>query len=100
MLRTHLQQLAEANARLDPLIELLPSSPAQKPEPPGNWRAGILALFARVQQQDSLIASLVAGTQPNGRGAAAASEGFRSTHEEIRALLGELNNLEVGSEKK
>jgi hypothetical protein len=100
MLRTHLQQLAEANAGLDPLIELLPSSRAQKPEAPGNWRAGILALFARVQQQDSLIASLVAGTQPNGRDAAAASEGFRSTQEEIRALLGELNNLEFGSEKK
>jgi hypothetical protein len=62
MLRSHLQQLADANAGLDPLIELLPDSREQKPEVPGDWRTGILALFAEVQQQDSLVASLVAGT--------------------------------------
>jgi hypothetical protein len=100
MLRRHLQQLAEANAGLDPLIELLPGSRVQKPDVPGNWRASILALFAHVQQQDSLVASLVAGTQANGQDVAAASEKLRSTHEAIGGLLGELNNLEVGSEKK
>src|ERR1700733_14863409 len=44
MLRTHLQHLAHANAGLDPLIELLPGSRAQKPEMPGNSRTSILAL--------------------------------------------------------
>jgi hypothetical protein len=100
MLRTHLRQLAEANAGLDPLIELLPSPRAQRPDLPGNWRTSILALFAQVQQQDSLVASLVAGTQANGQDVAAASERLQSTHEAIGGLLGRLNNLEVGSEKK
>jgi len=100
MLRTHLQKLANANAGLDPLIELLPGSRAQKPEVPGNWRAGILALFAQVQQQDSLVASLVAGSQANGQDAAAASGSLRSVHQAIDALLAGLDNLEVGSQRK
>jgi hypothetical protein len=100
MLRSHLQQLAEANAGLDPLIELLPGSRAQRTALAGNWRTSILALFAQVQQQDSLVASLVAGTQANGQDVAVASEKLRSTHEAIGGLLGGLNNLEVGSEKK
>jgi hypothetical protein len=100
MLRTHLQQLAEANAGLDPLIELLPGSRVQKPDVPGDWRAGILALFAQVQRQDSLVASLIVGTQANGRDTAAASASLRSAHEAIGALLTGLNNLEVDREKK
>jgi hypothetical protein len=104
MLRTHLQQLADANAGLDRLIELLPGSRAQKPDVPGDWRTRILALFAQVQQQDSLVASLVAGTvagnQANGQDAAAASGSLRSVHQAIDALLAGLNNLEVGREKK
>jgi hypothetical protein len=100
MLRTHLQQLADANAGLDPLIGLLPGSRAQKPDVPGDWRTGILALFAQVQQQDSLVASLVAGTQANGQDAAAASGSLRSVHQAIDALLAGLDNLEVGSQRK
>jgi hypothetical protein len=100
MLRTHLQQLADANGELDPLIELLPSSRAQKLDVPGNWRTSILALFAQVQQQDSLVARLVPGTQANGQDAAAASESFRSAHQAIGALLGGLNNLEVGHARR
>ena len=100
MLRTHLQQLADASAGLDQLMELLPSSRAQKPEVPGDWRARILALFAQVQQQDSLVASLVVGTQANGQDAAAASGSFRSVHQAIDALLAGLDNLEVGSQRK
>jgi hypothetical protein len=96
MLRTHLQQLADANAGLEPLIELLPSSRAQRPDVSGNWRTAILALFDRVQQQDSLVANLVVGAQTNGQDAAAASGSLRSTHEAIGALLDGLNNLEVG----
>jgi hypothetical protein len=100
MLRTHLQQLADANAGLDALMALLPSSRAQKPDVPGDWRTGILALFAQVQQQDSLVASLVAGTQANGQDAAAASGRLGSVHQAIDALLAGLNNLEVGSQRK
>jgi hypothetical protein len=100
MLRTHLQELADANAGLNPLIELLPASPAQKPAVSGDWRTNILALFAQVQQQDSLVASLVAGTQANGQDAAAASGSLRSVHHAIDALLAGLDNLEVGSQRK
>jgi hypothetical protein len=100
MLRTHLQKLADANAGLRPLIELLPSSRPQKPDVPGNWHTSILALFSQVQQQDSLVASLVAGTQANGQDAAAASGSLRSVHQAIDALLAGLDNLEVGSQRK
>ena len=100
MLRTHLQQLADANAELDPLIELLPGSRAQGTAVPGDWRTGILALFAQVQRQDSLVASLVAGTQANGQDAAAASGSLRSVHQAIAAVLAGLDNLEVGSQRK
>jgi len=100
MLRTHLQQLADANAGLDPLIELLPRSRAQRPDAPENWRTSILALFAQVQQQDSLVASLVAGTQANGQDAAAASRSLRSVHQAIDTLLAGLDNLEVGNQRK
>jgi hypothetical protein len=100
MLRTHLQQLAGANAGLDPLIELLPSSRAPKPDVPGNWRTSILTLFAQVQQQDSLVASLVAGTQANGQDVAAASASLRSAYKTIGVLLAGLNNLEVGNQRK
>jgi len=100
MLRAHLQQLGAANAELDLLIGLLPSSSAQHPEVPGSWRASILALFAQVQRQDSLVVSLIVGTQANGIGTAAASASLRSAHEAIGALLTGLNNLEVDREKK
>jgi hypothetical protein len=67
---------------------------------PEDWRTSLLALFAEVQQQDSLVASLVAGTQANGQDAAAASGSLRSVHEAIDALLAALDNLEVGSQRK
>jgi hypothetical protein len=100
MLRTHLRQLADANAGLDPLIELLPGSRTQKLDVPGDWRTSILALFAQIQQQDSLVASLVAGSQANGQDAATASGSLRSVHQAIGALLAGLDNLEVGRPRK
>jgi hypothetical protein len=100
MLRTHLQELADANAGLDPLIELLPDSRVQRPDVLGNWRTNIVTLFARVQQQDSLVASLVAGNQANGLDAATASANLRSVHQAIGALLAGLNNSEVGRQRK
>ncbi len=100
MLRTHLKQLGAANVELDSLIELLPSSPALHPDVPGTWRARVLALFAKVQKQDSLVASLVVAAQTNDKDGPAASDSFRSTHEAIGALLSGLNNVEVGRERK
>ena len=100
MLRAHLQQVGAANADLDLLIGLLPSSSVQHHDVPGSWRASILALFALVQRQDSLVASLIVGTQANGRDTAAASASLRSAHEAIGALLMGLNSLEVNREKK
>jgi hypothetical protein len=100
MLRAHLKQLGDANAELDPLIEILPGSRAQKLDVPGSWRASILALFAQVQQQDSLVASLVAGAQANGQDVAAASGSLRSVHQAIGALLAGLDNLGVGNQRK
>jgi hypothetical protein len=79
---------------------LLPGSRVQRPDVPGNWLTNILTLFAQVQQQDSLVASLVVGTQANGKDAAAASASLRSVHQIIGALLARLNNLEVGSQRK
>jgi hypothetical protein len=100
MLRTHLKQLGAANVELDSLIELLPISPALHPDVPGSWRARVLALFAQVQKQDSLVASLVVAAQTNDKDGPAASDSFRSTHEAIGALLSGLNNVEVGRERK
>jgi len=83
----HLQKVGEENARLDSLIELLPRSRSQRTEVPADWRALVLALFAQVQRQDSLVASLIAGTRSNGQDARAASESFRSA---VAALLNDL----------
>ncbi len=90
MLRAHLLQLGAAK----------PSSSAQHPDVPGSWRASILALFAEVQRQDSLVASLIVGTQANGRDTAAASASLQSAHEAIGALLTGLNSLGGDREKK
>jgi hypothetical protein len=90
MVRVHLQKVGEENVRLDPLIELLPRSHSRKTEVPADWRTFALALFAQVQRQDSLVASLIAGTRSNGQDARAASESFRSAHETVAALLNDL----------
>jgi len=92
MVRVHLQKVGEENARLDPLIELLPRSRSPRTEVPADWRALVLALFAQVQKQNSLVASLIAGTRSNGQDARAASESFRSAHEAVAALLDDLKN--------
>jgi hypothetical protein len=85
MLRSHLQQLAAANATLNDLVGLLPA--AQSPRT--DSRNSIAALFDLVQRQDSLVAALVAGTQTNDT-IVTASGGFRSVHEAISRLAAAL----------
>jgi hypothetical protein len=89
MLSGHLEQLAAANAALNGLLDLLPASPPSRTEIPAGWRPGIASLFDFVQQQDSLIAAMVAGTQ-NNYSLAAASSRLHAAHEAIARLAGEL----------
>jgi hypothetical protein len=87
MLRAHLRELGSATSRLEPLLDLLPASSAAEPIRPSGWRAGILALFAAVQQQDHLVASLVAVSHSNRPDRATSSDDLRSTHRAIALLL-------------
>jgi hypothetical protein len=93
MLRAHLRELSRANDQLAPLLALVPGSIPAPPAPPANWRAGVLALFAAVQQQDRLVSSLVAGSRTNSQNLATASANIWTAHETIRALLGDLRDL-------
>jgi hypothetical protein len=94
MLTTHLQQLGQANEELTPLIDLLPKAPVSRLSVPAEWRDRILALFAEVERQDSLVASLIAGAQQNGRDGTTVSKSLRASHETIRGLLIGLKTLQ------
>jgi hypothetical protein len=85
MLRSHLQQLAAANATLNGLIDFLPPTQSLR----ADTRTGVAALFDLVQRQDSLVAALVAGTQTRDT-VVAASDSFRSVHDAITRLTAAL----------
>jgi hypothetical protein len=89
MLRGDLEQLVVANATLNGLLDLLPPSRPPRAESPAGWHPGVSALFDLVQQQDSLVAAMVAGTQ-NNYTLATASDRLRAAHEAIARLAGEL----------
>lgn len=93
MLRSHLHQLSRASSGLDPLLELLPSSDTAVPVVPSDWRARIRSLFAVVQRQDRLTASLVVGSETQGQNIATVSAEFLSAHQAISALLAGLKDL-------
>ncbi len=95
MLRAHLQKLGDANASLNPLIAILPESRTRNLEAPSDWRPAILALFTLVQEQDTVVASLLVGTQSSGTSVEAASERLRSTHAAIASLLNRLQDLDI-----
>jgi hypothetical protein len=90
MVQAHVQQLRSANGELDQLMELLPASQVRDTDPTGSWRAAIVGLFNAVQQQDSLVAALIVGTQANGLDARSASQNLRTVNHTIHALLGGL----------
>ena len=93
MLQTHLQAVGQANADVDSLLKLLPHS-ADAPEvAPVDLRTGILLLFRQVQQQDSLVAKLVAGTPAGGDNLASASQKLRVSHRAVQELTTRLRDL-------
>ena len=93
MLQTHLQAVGQANADVDSLLKLLPHS-ADAPEvAPVDLRTGILLLFRQVQEQDSLVAKLVAGTPAGGDNLASASQKLRVSHRAVQELTTRLRDL-------
>jgi hypothetical protein len=93
MLHAHLQAVGQANAGLDPLLELLPISAPLTPAAPLSWRIGVLSLFAQIQQQDDLVTSLVVGTQKVNQDLVSASANLRSIHQNIPSLLSSIAQL-------
>jgi hypothetical protein len=92
MLRAHMEKVAEAMDELKSLSELLPSTPITKIDVPGEWNAAALSLFEQVQEQDSTIAALIAGSN-NARAKQAVFTSFRSTYNNIGDLLAHLKSV-------
>ena len=93
MLRIHLEAVGQANADLDSLLKLLPGSPVSASPAATNLRSGILRLFGDVQEQDSLIAKLVAGAPAGGEDLATASGQLRNSHRGVQILSVSLRDL-------
>jgi hypothetical protein len=93
MLRTHLEELGQANADVDPLLTFLPGSQDKSLPAPADLQSGIISLFNQVQEQDSLVAKIVAGTPPNGGDLPAAAEEFSLSHRAIKELADSLRGF-------
>ena len=93
MLQTHLQAVGQANADVDSLLKLLPHSTDAREVAPVDLRTGILLLFRQVQEQDSLVAKLVAGTPEAGDDLASASKKLRASHRAVQELTTRLRDL-------
>lgn len=93
MLQTHLQAVGQANADVDSLVKLLPHSSDAPDVAPADLRTGILLLFRQVQEQDSLVAKLVAGTPAAGDDLASASKKLRASHRAVQELTTRLRDL-------
>jgi hypothetical protein len=99
MLRERLKQLAAANATPNGLMDLLPASRFPRAETPIGWRPAVAFLFDFVQQQDSLVDAMAAGTQ-NNYSLAIASDRLRSTRGAVARLAGELRPADLGIEPR
>jgi hypothetical protein len=86
MLRVHLRGAGQANADLESLLKLLPSSAEATPLNPSDLRSGIMLLFRNAQEQDSLTAKLVASTPAAGEDLSTASRKLRDAHRAIQFL--------------
>jgi hypothetical protein len=93
MLETHLQAVGQGNADVDSLLKLLPHSSDAPGVAPADLRTGILLLFRQVQEQDSLVAKLVAGTPAAGDDLASASQKLRASHRAVQELTTRLRDL-------
>jgi hypothetical protein len=89
MVHAHIEQILAENSKLDGILDLLSPAERQQAPTPANSRAGVAALFELVQQQDSLVAALVAGTR-TPETVATASDKFRNVHGAIARLAGEI----------
>ena len=96
MFRTHLEAVGRSNADLDSLLKLLPNSAELQPPSVSDLRSGIMLLFRNVQEQDSLVAKLVAGTSTGGDDLATASQKFLNAHHAIRMLTVTIRDLLEG----
>lgn len=93
MLRTHVGAVGQANADMDSLLKLLPKASDVPLVSVTDPRPAIMLLFRNVQEQDSLVAKLVAGTSTGGDDLATASQKFRNAHHAIRALTVAIRDL-------
>lgn len=96
MLRTHVGAVGQANADIDSLLKLLLKSSDPAPVSATDPRTGIMLLFRKVQEQDSLVAKLVAGTSTGGDDLATASQKFLNAHQAIRTLTVTIRDLLEG----
>lgn len=87
MLGAHLNEIRRRNSGLDVLIPLLPPANAVAQANAPNRRAQILSLFTAVQEQDRLLASLLASSGAGDQNILNASLSLRTAHANISALL-------------
>jgi hypothetical protein len=90
MLSAHADRVRQYIGQLQPLLPMLPSGPVAKVEPPSDWNATALSIFEKVQEQDSLVGALLAGTEVPGQNKEAVPERFRFTYNSIGVLLDRL----------
>ena len=93
MLRIHLEAVGQANADLDSFFKLLPDSANSASPAATDLRSGIMQLFGDVQEQDSLIAKLIAGAPAGGQDLATASRRLRASHRAVQILSVSLRDL-------
>ena len=94
MLEVHSEKVGALNhGALDSLQALLPDAQPRKFAAPGDWHQAVLDLFTQVQEQDALVAALVAGTQNGERDLAAAAGRYRSAHRSVGSAADALTSL-------
>jgi len=93
MLRTHLEELGQANADVDPLLTFLPGSQDKSLPAPADLQSGVISLFNQVQEQDSLVTKIVAGTPPSGGDLPASAEELSLSHRAIKELADSLRGF-------
>jgi hypothetical protein len=98
MVRVRLEELGPANMDLQRLVEMVPASAPGSPSAVDDWRSGVKLLFARVLEQDTLVADLVVGTRSNSAAPASIFGKFIEDHLSIDAgVRGSIRALAGGN---